>query len=173
MQLSNLLCFVSLGIDINSEIQFWDLLAASCIISFLASLPMTINGWGIREIASIYFFGLLGMSSENAIAISISVGVLSTLAVLSYSLVSIKLKKIKISTLEAKINNNLQRPFTEFSNWLLTSLICVLIFFQLKLSLFQNFININLADPLIFICLALICISFTKIINSYNGNIHL
>ena len=48
MQLSNLLCFVSLGIDINSEIQFWDLLAASCIM-ILASLPMTINGWGIRK----------------------------------------------------------------------------------------------------------------------------
>jgi len=44
------------GIDITL------LFAAAAVISFAASIPVTVNGWGIREVTAVYVLGRLGIS---------------------------------------------------------------------------------------------------------------
>lgn len=55
-----------------------ELYSAAAIVSFAASLPITVNGWGLREIAAIYVFGQLGMSAADATAMSVLMGICVT-----------------------------------------------------------------------------------------------
>lgn len=55
---------------------------ACLIISFLASLPISINGWGVREFSAIVMLGTLAIPAEVALSAAITIGVLSTLSIL-------------------------------------------------------------------------------------------
>ena len=64
---------------VSQGIPFTSLLAASALISLAASLPITVGGWGVREIASVYVLGTLGVSEVDALTMSVIVGLCSTL----------------------------------------------------------------------------------------------
>ncbi|MGJ3259943.1 MAG: lysylphosphatidylglycerol synthase transmembrane domain-containing protein [Rhodospirillales bacterium] len=44
-------------------------------VLLLAALPITINGWGVREVAMSAFLGIVGVSIESAIAVSVLFGI--------------------------------------------------------------------------------------------------
>ena len=62
------------------QLNILDSVAASAIISFSASIPISIGGWGLREVAAIFVLNHIGVDEASALTISISVGALSTLA---------------------------------------------------------------------------------------------
>ncbi|MEI8320432.1 MAG: lysylphosphatidylglycerol synthase domain-containing protein [Alphaproteobacteria bacterium] len=57
-------------------------MAASFIISFAASLPITPNGWGIREVTAIKAFGFLGLQVHKGLFIGFTVGSLATVLII-------------------------------------------------------------------------------------------
>ncbi len=61
-------------------IPYFHIFLMSIIVSFLSSLPLSVNGWGIREFSAITVFGLLTIPKEIALSSSLSVGVFSLLA---------------------------------------------------------------------------------------------
>jgi uncharacterized membrane protein YbhN (UPF0104 family) len=77
-----LLAFVLAGTALSPEAKFADLLAAAVITSFAASMPISIGGWGVRELAAVFAFGLIGMPASQALAISVLVGLCSTAIIL-------------------------------------------------------------------------------------------
>lgn len=77
-------------LSITSHIPFWSIFAAAAIVNFASSIPVTLNGWGIREVTAVYAFGKLGVPSADAISVSVMVGLCSTLAVFVAALFSIK-----------------------------------------------------------------------------------
>ena len=64
----------------NANIQFPALLVALPVITLIASLPISIGGWGVREGAFVYGLGLLGVPMETAFLISVQIGLISILA---------------------------------------------------------------------------------------------
>jgi len=139
--------------------------SAAAIISFAASIPISFNGWGIREIASVYILGLLDINFSDALAASLIIGVCSTLAILiSSPYLIFKQKHIHY---ESNINNDVisQRLFYEKSAvWALTIATTVAIFFQIHVEVpgFQNIVNINMADPFAIFSLTIILQSLIK-----------
>lgn len=82
-----LYCIMDLyGTQFNS-ITILGCFAACCIVSFLASMPLSVNGWGVREFAAINILSLLLIPKEIALSSSIAVGILSTLSVLLLSII--------------------------------------------------------------------------------------
>lgn len=67
------------GLDIMS------LFSAAAVISFVASIPVTVNGWGVRELMAVYVLGLLGISAADAVAVSVLIGLCSTLVIVAAS----------------------------------------------------------------------------------------
>jgi uncharacterized membrane protein YbhN (UPF0104 family) len=59
------------------ELNFWDILMVLPLVSIIASIPLSIGGWGIREGAFVYGLGLLGVPGETAFLVSVQVGALS------------------------------------------------------------------------------------------------
>jgi uncharacterized protein (TIRG00374 family) len=61
---------------------FLNVTAIDCLIlmqpvTLLATLPISIGGWGVREAAMVTFFGLIGVAPSAAVLLSIQLGLLA------------------------------------------------------------------------------------------------
>ena len=81
-QLLMLGCFVVGILAVSQGISIASLFAASAIISLAASMPITVGGWGVREVAAVYVLGILDIPAVDALAMSVMVGLCSTLVIL-------------------------------------------------------------------------------------------
>ena len=57
-----------------------EFLALVPILALISNLPISFGGWGIREGAFIYGFGLLGFSMESAFLLSVQAGFVTLIA---------------------------------------------------------------------------------------------
>jgi len=72
-------CFLTLGaislwvyyFMFGYKINFLIILSFYCLIQIINMLPISINGWGIREGLSIYLFSLIGIPMEISLSISL------------------------------------------------------------------------------------------------------
>jgi len=78
-QLLMLGCFVLGILAVSHGIPIPSLFAASAIISLAASMPITVGGWGVREVAAVYVLGHLGIVAADALTVSVMVGLCVTL----------------------------------------------------------------------------------------------
>ncbi|MFO0388806.1 MAG: lysylphosphatidylglycerol synthase transmembrane domain-containing protein [Alphaproteobacteria bacterium] len=49
------------------------------LVMLITTLPISIGGWGVREVSMVWFLGLVGISSGDAVAISLQTGLMSML----------------------------------------------------------------------------------------------
>jgi uncharacterized membrane protein YbhN (UPF0104 family) len=82
-QLLMLGCFVVGILAVSQGLSIASLVAASAIISLAASMPITVGGWGVREVAAVYVLGILDIPAADAMAMSVMVGLCSTLVILA------------------------------------------------------------------------------------------
>ena len=157
--IAQLLIFTTFIIGVlvlQPNVDFWELLAAVAITSFAASLPLSVNGWGVRELAAVYALGKIGVSSPNALAVSILVGLCSTAIILIAAPIALKkqvngcLKKPLIIITESIDAIQIEKAAV----WLIVTATAVLLFFQIHLTLAGGIINVNLADPFAILALS-------------------
>jgi uncharacterized membrane protein YbhN (UPF0104 family) len=84
-QLLMLGAFVLGILGVTAELPFVSMFAASAAISLAATIPITVGGWGLREVAAVYVLGLLGVPSADALSVSVMVGLCVTLITLAAS----------------------------------------------------------------------------------------
>lgn len=160
-QFAMLLAYLYAANGFGIEASVIQVLAAAAIVSFAASLPISVNGWGVREVAAVYAFGQIGIDSATALSISILVGVCSTVVVLAtapFLLLQEKARKDASGSQTREIPPASADPISliEIANgrpekWLslaLATSVSVLIFFQVHLNFGSTLLNINMADPL-------------------------
>jgi uncharacterized protein (TIRG00374 family) len=68
------------GSDLNLGLGFADIALITMISTLAATLPLSFAGWGIREGALVYLFGLYDVTPSVALAVSILYGVAQTIA---------------------------------------------------------------------------------------------
>jgi hypothetical protein len=66
--------FLSLGMNLN--IYWLGLIIIMPLTSLIMVVPISIAGWGVREGVMVIGLGFLGVASENALALSLSYGIL-------------------------------------------------------------------------------------------------
>lgn len=66
--------------SLDIDITIIQLLTVLPMIALIASLPIGIGGWGIREGAFIYGLGLLNVQLEQAVLISVQIGLLGLIS---------------------------------------------------------------------------------------------
>lgn len=148
-QLLILTSFVVAILAIQPAVHLLSAIAAASLISFIASMPISVNGWGVREIASVFVLGRLGIPPEEAVAASILIGVSSTLVIISGALLICRKNPIPrmsvngAPTVSAGAIQNIEK----IAAWMLGMAVVLTIFFQIHVPLNAGFLNINLADP--------------------------
>ncbi len=60
--------------DLELPITFWDCLVLIPLVFLVATIPVSIAGWGVREGAMVTALGLLGVSASGAVSVSILFG---------------------------------------------------------------------------------------------------
>lgn len=68
------------GRDLGLGLNAIDIAFVTLISTLSATLPLSFAGWGIREGALVYLFGLYGVPADVALAVSILYGVSQTIA---------------------------------------------------------------------------------------------
>lgn len=71
-------CFAAAAIDVQFSIP--QMIAVLPLITVIASLPLGLGGWGVREGAFAFGLGLIGINIESALLISIQIGLLGILS---------------------------------------------------------------------------------------------
>jgi uncharacterized membrane protein YbhN (UPF0104 family) len=76
----------AMGQYLDVNISFKNILIIMPTITLITSLPISLNGWGVRESAMIIGLGLFGVEKEKALALSIFVGILTLLSLVSLAI---------------------------------------------------------------------------------------
>lgn len=146
---------------LNPQANLISVIAAAAVISFAASMPVTVNGWGLRELTAVYVLGYIGVPSSSALAVSICVGICSTLIILASAPLALKkstvLTDVKAPATDADMTPVLGKNMVSLEKaavWVISMTAAVLIFFQIHVALPGGAVNLNLADPLAIIALA-------------------
>lgn len=160
-QFAMLLTYLYAAKGFGTDATAIQILAAAAMVSFAASLPISVNGWGVREVAAVYAFGHIGIDSATALSISILVGVCSTAVVLATTPLLLMREKFRqddspMQATETVPPSSAAVSLFELTNshpekWLslvIATSVSVLIFFQVHLDFGSTLLNINLADPL-------------------------
>jgi uncharacterized membrane protein YbhN (UPF0104 family) len=87
IQLCTIAAYLVAAHELAPNIRIVDVAAASAIVMLAASLPISLAGWGIRELSAILALGAIGMPSEKALVVALLVGTLS-FAALTFLLVA-------------------------------------------------------------------------------------
>ncbi|MHB1530201.1 MAG: lysylphosphatidylglycerol synthase domain-containing protein [Acidiferrobacteraceae bacterium] len=142
-----------------------ELFAAAAIISFAASIPISANGWGVREITAVFVLRPLGVGSGHAAAASVTAGLCSTLAILAVAPLALRreARRTSVSPSACRPTASLGpvHDLERVSAWVLSMICAILVFFQMHVTFPGASIatDLNLADP--FAILALAAVSLT------------
>lgn len=129
------------------QLSWLDLFYAAAIVSFAASMPISVGGWGVRELSAVFVLGKLGVQASDAVAASVVVGLCSTLVVLLVAPllapkpVEVRAPEVIVTPVAGALDHE------EFAFWLLGFAAVIGVFFQVHLVLPKGEINVNLADP--------------------------
>ena len=66
---------LSLGIDVGLTAM----IAIMSFVAFVTALPISLAGWGVREVSLVSLLGLLGVDREAALIVSVEFGIICTL----------------------------------------------------------------------------------------------
>lgn len=148
---------------LNPGLNYIPLFAAAAVTSFAANLPVTIHGWGLRELAAVYTLGLLGIPSSEALAVSILIGLSSTAVVLMASPFTLMKTNKKNITRKSGIEKMRKNGFEveKSAAWMISMAAAILVFFQIHVEFQGGLINLNLADPFAILAAAAIITHIT------------
>ena len=146
IQLTTMGAYVVLAGDLAPGVPTAKLIAAATLVMLGASLPISLAGWGMREMSAILALGVIGISTEFSLAIAVTVGLMSIAVVVLMTLATVGAHWRKVASVKAE-------PVTHFDYGKLLDYVMPLaaasaIFVQAFVPLQKSYINVNLADPL-------------------------
>lgn len=150
---------------VGAQAGIMEMLAAAAVVSFIAALPISVNGWGIREVASIFTFGHLGVAAPEAVAVSVLIGLCSTVIVLaSAGLLLIRRRPSAAMRFGPSARASTPAPMSaqhvdRFSRHAIALLAAALVFFQVRANVAGGEITVNLADPFALLAFSILAVS--------------
>jgi hypothetical protein len=150
VQLTTLAAYVLAGRTLAPEISLTSLIAASCVIMFAASLPISFGGWGLRELSALVVLQAIGFSSASALVASLLIGVVS-LVVLAVGALAFQFF-VPATFIDEQPAMAIARPdYTLALDWILPIAAATAVFFQIYVPTGGGVLNVNLADPVVLI----------------------
>ena len=147
VQLPIMLAYVAIAHALSPDVAVVDLTAASAVVMFAASVPISLAGWGIREMSAVAALGLIGVSGHAAFttAVIIGVGSLASMAIVAAISVS-ALKNEK--PVEPDHSTAPRIDYTTALSWALPLAAATCVLFQVYIPVGSGLLNVNLADPI-------------------------
>ena len=163
IQVLTAIAYVVIARNLAPDIPLFHLVAASTVVMFAASLPISFAGWGVRELSAVFALGAVGVSPSAALLTAVSVGVLG-LGVLMLAAAVVAFTPVKGQ--HEPINDPASTiDYTRLVSLGLPLAAATLIFFQLHIPTATGHVNANLADPVAIVggsLFAITCFSYRR-----------
>lgn len=153
IQLTTLAAYVVAGHALAPHIGFGSLAAAATVIMFAASLPISLGGWGLREMSAVVALQAVGLPSASALLLALLIGVLS-IAVVGAAAMVLTIGGGERATRRATVSAA-ALDYTLLLDWMIPIAAASAVFFQIYLPTGHGNLNVNLADPLVLVGAAL------------------
>jgi uncharacterized membrane protein YbhN (UPF0104 family) len=88
------------------QVGLVQMIAIVSIVSFVVALPISLAGWGIREISFVSLLGLLGIDRTPALLLSLEYGIIATVVSLPGGIVWLALGQRRQNSLQPKPNQS-------------------------------------------------------------------
>lgn len=145
VQLSTMIAYVAAAKAVAPDSTVYELAAAASLVMFAASIPISLAGWGVRELSAIAALSAIGVSKEGAFLVAVLVGLISILVAFVIAWVSAGFANQQQS-LEVKSPAISAATQQRRLSQALTVITATLIFFQVNLPTQASVISVNLAD---------------------------
>jgi ubiquinone/menaquinone biosynthesis C-methylase UbiE len=123
-----------------------DLGAASAVVMLAASLPISLAGWGVRELSAVFALGVIGVPSQAALMVAVLIGIISLIVVGLFAVAS--LWKAPHKPVAVQIGTVSRADYGMLLAWSVPLLAVTAAFFQLYIPMGRGELNVDLADPL-------------------------
>ena len=138
---------LALGLDTPTL----EVVGATLIVIFAAALPISLNGWGVRELSAVMVLGAVGIDAPVAFAAALLVGLLSLGVTSIISLPGLwwVLFRGRGSHADTRNVHQPSSPKSNWNAWLIMAcgtMIAVTIFFQVRIQNEDSVITANIAD---------------------------
>lgn len=148
IQLLTMLAYVLLTHALAPSIPIAKLAAAAALVMLAASLPISMAGWGIREMSAIYVLGTLGISADISFMVAFSIGMGSLGVVAALALIGLRDNAAPALPHEPSSRS---ANFATLIDTVLPIGAATAVFFQLFVPVNSGLISVNLADPIVII----------------------
>jgi hypothetical protein len=125
-----------------------DLIAASAIVIFATSVPISLAGWGMRELSAVVGLGAIGVPAHAALTAAVTIGIGSLLVVGVLAAISVPQTSVRKPPKAVQPVNSVD--YYRVLTWILPLCAAILVLFQVYVPVQSGLINANLADPLQF-----------------------
>lgn len=143
VQLPTMAAYVVAAQAFAPEVPIESLAAASALIMFATAIPISVAGWGVRELSAIAALNSIGVPKDVALLVAVLVGSISMLA----SIVIAAIPSGPSVQPAARPDNQRHAHHETGLMAVLVVLVASLVFFNAHLPTESAAINLNLADP--------------------------
>jgi len=147
IQLATAAAYVLLSKGLAPQIPTSSIFFAALVVMFAASLPISLAGWGVREISAVLALSAVGMSPSDAVAVAVIIGLvaLGCIAIISaFALLpTAPLDSVPVTT--RHVSSAFLEPVVVYGVVLATA---TAVLFQIYVPSGAGYLSVNLADPL-------------------------
>jgi len=131
---------------LSPQTSIANLVAASAIVMFATSVPISLAGWGMREMSAIVGLGAIGVPAHAALTSAVLIGVGSLLVVGMLAAISLPGSETGKQPLQTRVAKPVD--YYQALAWVLPIGAATLVLFQIYVPVQSGLLNVNLADPL-------------------------
>jgi hypothetical protein len=91
-----------ISLSLSIDVGVTAMIAIMSFVAFATALPISLAGWGVREVSLVSLLGLLGVDREAALVLSVEFGIINTLMSLPGGLIWLGLRKRSVTPHPAK-----------------------------------------------------------------------
>lgn len=145
IQLSTMAAYMAAAKALAPDIDLGTMAAAAAVVMLAAALPISLAGWGIRELSAIYALGIIGLPKEKALVVAVVVGCAALVVVGVFALAA-----LLVSHRSTAASASIPRAPIDYGTllaWSVPIAAATAVFFQIHVPLAQAPLNVNLADP--------------------------
>lgn len=160
IQLTTMAAYVVLARSLVPSIPIVSLVAASALVMFTASLPISFAGWGMREMSAIFALGVIGVSAEASLTVAATIGIISIIVVGLLATTAIgHPPKLEPDGQERPAGRILAFDAATILEMSIPVFAATAVFFQIFVPINKGLVNVNLADPIVLLGGALFVIN--------------
>lgn len=149
IQLTTMAAYIVAAVGLVHSVGLINLVAATTLVMFAASIPLSLAGWGLREVSAVYALGAVGVPYSTSLVIALLIGFSSILIMAILALVSSGFTKFAPAKTSQQIGSRASASHSDFLNWCIPIFVASAVFFQIHVPVGAGQLDVNLADSVV------------------------